>query len=71
MFLDPPLNDLRDVFEGGSILIHHVVAESNAIADISSVTQHLEDGVEVGACIVVPSLLGMWGGGGGGEQIHS
>ena len=57
MFLDPPLDNLSDILEGSGVLVHHVVAEGYAVADVRSVAQHLQDSVEAGTCFVKPVLL--------------
>lgn len=58
MLLDSSLDDLCDVLERGSVLIHHVVAQSNAIASVSSVAHDLQHSVEMGTGLVKPMLLG-------------
>ena len=57
MLLYPSLNDLSDVLERGSILVHHVVAEGYAVARVSPVPHHLEDSIEVSAGLVISTFL--------------
>ena len=62
VLLDAPLNDLCDVLECSSILLEHVVTQSNAVAGVCTVASHLEDRVEVTASLSVTLLLQTRGG---------
>ena len=57
VFLDAPLNDLSDVFEGGGVLVLHVVAERDTVAGVRTVAHHQEHRVEVGAGLFIATLL--------------
>ncbi len=57
MLFDSSLDDLRDVFESGSVLFHHVVAQCYTVTGVSIVACHLQYSVEMATSLIVTLLL--------------
>jgi len=57
VFLDALLDDVRDVFEGGSVLFHHVVTQGDVVGEVRLVAQNLDGCSELLARLLVPVFL--------------